>query len=180
MNRVQDLININERKGLPRTYRFNPLIRWFTILLALAVIVYSIWVILYKISSDSSTFYKIVPFIILFLAFNTLLKNLLSVNSIRLSKQNIQFRYLVKPAVSILLDSIIKISLHDSRPKGIKFHYKEDDQDKNFLLILAFPRILEIVNSIAELCPDIEYDEFIKNIIITDIEKKVAQKQKVE
>lgn len=174
MTRINDLIDINKKKGLPRTYWFNQFIRWFTLLLGSAVIIYSIWVIFYRINAESSTFYKVIPFVIIFLALNSVLRNLLSINSIKLTDKEIIFRFLARRAVRIPWLDLVKLSLRDTRPRGINFHYRIEKGDRIFLMLLTFPRIVEIVNSIAELCPHLQYDQFMSNVIIKSKGKEEA------
>lgn len=172
MNDVGHLININERKGLPRVYRFKRFIRWFTIFLATAAIIYAIWLIFSKVNVESSKFVKFVPFAIMFLALNSLIKNLFTLNKIVLTKKAIFFKYLSKKGTKIEWASIEKIELNDAKRKMIKILYLEDNKEKVFEFPISFPNMLEIINSIAEMCSELEYDDFIKNVIISEKEKK--------
>jgi hypothetical protein len=47
-----------------------------------------------------------------------------------------------------------------------------NEELKVFLFPISFPNMLEIVNSMAEMLPDIEYDDFMQNVIISDKEKE--------
>ena len=172
MEKVKDLIDINKNKGFPRVYRFNQFIRWFTLAFGLAAILYAFWVIFEKIGFESKTFYKIVPFIILFLALNSVMRNLFSLNSILFADKEITFRFLARKSVIIPWNSIKKIVLSKSKRKHINIHYLKEEKEKVFELTLAFPNMLEIINSIAELCPDVEYDQFLRNVIISKEDKE--------
>lgn len=172
MSNLENLVDINLRKGLPRTYRFNPFARWFTLLLGSFAFVYSIWFIFSKISTETKFAQKSIPFLILFFTLNSILKNLLSINSIRFDKDKIKFRYIARKSVSIPWESIKKMAYSAVRPRSIKITYLLQDIEQKFLFPISFPNMLEIVNSMAELLPDIEYDEFLQNVIITDKEKE--------
>ncbi|MBN1326330.1 MAG: hypothetical protein JW996_00095 [Candidatus Cloacimonetes bacterium] len=167
MNKVDGLLEINKKKGFPRNYRFNQFIRWFTLLLATAAAAYAIWVIFTKLDSNSPTFYKVVPFVILFLAVNSMMKNLLSVNSIKFREDKIEFHFILRPILIIPWKAFRKMKLAEAKIRGIKIIYEIQGKEKIFLLPLGYPNILEIVNSIAELCPQLEYDEFLQNVIIS-------------
>lgn len=180
MKNVYDLMSINDQKGLPRSYRFNQFIRWFTIFLATAAIAYSIWLIFSKVNADSSKFAQFVPFAIMFLALNSLLKNIFSLNSIRFTKDFIKFNYLAKKGKKIFWKNIKKLSLNDAKRKMIRIHYLENEEEQIFEFPIAFPKMLEIINSIAELCEDVEYDEFVQNVIIDKTTKDKVEKNDSE
>lgn len=180
MNKDDILNNINERKGFPRTYRFNQFIRWFTLILGLFACVYSLWLIFFKIESESSTFFKIVPFIIMFFAFNSILKNLFSLNTIIFKENKGIFKFIARKSVTIPWVNITKMNFQESRQRLIKVYYEQDGEKKIFNLTLAFPNMLEILNSIAELNPDIEYDKFMKNIIISETAKSKSKKAELD
>ncbi len=170
-----NLIDINAKKGFPRTYRFNRFIRWFVILLSLFAIAYSVRYILTAIDSETSTFHKIVPFVIIFLASNSLFRNLFSLNSIIFKKEGLLFRYLASRSIFINWDDIRKLALHSGKSRAIKLSYTHNGQDKELVFTMTFPHMLEIINSLAEMCPDIDYDDFMKNVTLTEEERKEAR-----
>ena len=172
MKDLGEFIDINKTRGLPRTYKFNQFIRWFTLIFAALAIVYSIWLIFNKVDSDSSKFTQFVPFIIMFLALNSFLRNLFSLNKVKLTHEMISFRYLGKKSVNILWSSLVKMELNDSKRKMIRLKYIVNDVEKSLDYTLSFPKPLEIANSIAEMVPQIEFDEFMATVVITDKEKK--------
>lgn len=172
-----DLIDINKKKGFPRTYRFNPFIRWFVILLSLFAIAYSVLYIFTAIDAESSTFHKIVPFIIIFFASNSLFRNLFSLNSIVFNKEGILFRYLANKSVSMRWEDIRKLSLYPGKSRAIKICFLENDREKELIFTMTFPNMLEVINSIGEMCPQLEYDDFMKNVILTEKEREEARKK---
>ena len=171
MKKKENLIDINKRKGFPRVYRFNRLLRWFVVVFSLAAIAYSVLIIITLVNSDSSKFQKIVPFVIIFLAGNSLMRNLFSVNSILFTEEKVVFRYIAKKSVKIYWNSLMKMELNQSRIRAVKFIYQKEGEEKTFVFILSFPKILEILNSIAEMCPQLEFDDFMEKVIISDKEK---------
>jgi len=171
---------INLRKKFPRSYRFNAFIRWFTLIFATAAIVYSVWLIFNKIEADSSKLVKIVPFLIIFFASNSLMRNLFSLNTIVFKKNEIVFRFLARKSVRISWKSIRKMELEDARHKMIKISFEADDgKDKIFRFSLSFPKMLEIINGIAEMSPQTEFDQFLQNVIVSPSEKSGVKLQKV-
>lgn len=171
MKNYEQYININARKGLPRSYWFNQPIRWFTIAFALFAIVYAGWLIFTKIEADASTFTKVVPFIIIFFAVNSLLRNFLTLNRIYFSKDYLRLEYLLRKKVEIKWESIISIKLLSARQKLLTISYSDDkDEAKTQDLTMAFPKMLEILNAMLELCPQAELDDFMQGVIVADRE----------
>ncbi|HHE65648.1 MAG TPA: hypothetical protein ENL09_06460 [Bacteroidetes bacterium] len=177
MNNTENLIDINKTKGLPRSYKFNQFIRWFTIILALLIIVYSLWIVFTQVHSDSSKFQKYLPFALRFLGLKSLLKQLISLNTITFREQGIAFNYIGRFGVKIAWNAMKKMELNDSKHKMIRIKYTDNEEEKTFEFALNFPGMLEIINSIAELCPDLEYDEFLQRVIINDDEVKAYRKK---
>ncbi|MCK5050299.1 MAG: hypothetical protein KAS53_01075 [Candidatus Cloacimonetes bacterium] len=173
MKDLGEFLDINKTKGLPRTYKFNQFIRWFTLIFAALAIAYSIWLIFNKVDSDSSKFAQFVPFAIMFLALNSFLKNLFSLNKIKLTQEMISFQYLGKKNINIIWGSLTKLELNDDKRRMIRLKYSVDGKEQSLEYTLSFPKPLEIANSIAEMAPQIEFDEFMAAVVITDKEKKV-------
>ena len=178
MSNLEKLININERKGFPRTYHFNRFIRWFSLTLGTAAMVYSVWFIFNRVGADDTTFKKMAPFLILFFTMNTVTKNLFTLNAITFTEQNIKFSFLARKPIVIYWKDFQKMTFSAAKPKGIKIFYNSNNVTKEFLLTLSFSNMLEIVNSIAEMVPEISYDKFLQNVIISDQEKEEYWKRK--
>ena len=172
MKDLGEFLDINKTKGLPRTYKFNQFIRWVTLIFATFAIVYSIWLIFNKVDSDSSKFVQFVPFAIMFLALNSFLKNLFSLNKIKFTQDVISFQYLGKKNVNIKWELLTRLELNDDKRRMIRLKYTEDDKEKLLEYTLSFPNPLEIANSIAEMAPQIKFDEFMAAVVITDKEKR--------
>lgn len=180
MNDLENLIDINKTRGLPRSYRFNPFIRWFTITIALLIIIYALWFIFTKIYSDSSNFHKFLPFALMFLGLNSLIRNILLLNKITFHQSYISFHFIARKSVVIEWESMRKMELNDSKHKMIRLRYLKNDTEKNFEFQLNFPHMLEIVNSIAEMCPQLEYDEFLSRVVISQEEKNAYRQRQTE
>jgi hypothetical protein len=178
MKDIGNLIEINQKKGLPRKYKFNAFIRWTTLILATAAVLYAIWVIFYKLNEDSPQFFKFVPFIIIFLAANSIMRNLFSLNAIIFTCEDIRFKFLARRTVVIPWKSIFKITMGQRRQRAINIFYREAGTEKKFLMQLSFPNMLEIINSIAALCENVEYDEFLNSVLVTDKEKAEHSSEK--
>ncbi|MEA1972136.1 MAG: hypothetical protein U9N34_02425 [Candidatus Cloacimonadota bacterium] len=168
------LININERLGFPRTYRFNQFIRWFTLLMGFFAFGYAFWygVLSGNISPDEKLWYKLVPFIIMFLALNSIIRNLFTLNKVLFEEDKISFKYLGKKDVVLQWENILKMEYLVKRRKAIIITFQDGKTKKQFYFGASFPKLLEIINSIVEMVPEIELDEFLKSAIVTKAEKE--------
>ncbi len=158
---------INDAKGLPRKYKFSAFMRYSTLFIGIMLLVYAVFVLFFKTTEETKTFFKIVPFIIIFLAFDSLGRNLFMLNKVYLTKDFVRFSSLMGRSTLMLYPEITKMELYQGRKRLIKIFHMVNGQEKVYYLTLAFPNILEIVNSIVELTPHVQLDEFMQKIIIT-------------
>ncbi|RLC48445.1 MAG: hypothetical protein DRH57_02160 [Candidatus Cloacimonadota bacterium] len=155
--------NQNNKEG--RLYRFSMIVRFITISFALFAFFYALFVIFFKTYRDSNLFIKIVPFVILFLVTNTLIKNLFSVNSIYITDSYIQFNYLLSKNLKIYWDKLVKLEFIVKGGRKILLTYEDNGNIKNVIIPRAFPQLIEILNKIAYYSKHIELDDFMKTVI---------------
>jgi len=167
-----NLIDINKTKGFPRKYNFNGFARWFTLFMGLLAAFYAFVIIFTRLTPEASTFHKALPFLILFLAATSIMKNLFSLNSVKFEADGVTFNYLGKKAVKLEWDRIKRMHLEDARRRAVKVTYATEQADRSVEFTLGFPNILEIINAIAEMCPDMELDEFMEKVVISRIQSK--------
>ena len=175
MKKFESLVDINKRKGFPRTYRINQFFRWFTFSFGVMAVIYALWVILCKVDGDSSKVIKFAPIIIVLLASNSVIRNLFTLNSMKLFEDKIQFGYLGKKTVRVNWESFTKMELTEGKRKAVRLVYMENGEEKDFRFFLSFPHILEVINSIAEMAPNMELDDFMKTIVVSKDEQKKAK-----
>jgi ABC-type multidrug transport system fused ATPase/permease subunit len=175
MTNLEEYLNINERKKLPRSYWFNPFIRWFTILFSVFAVVYGVWMIFNGVYSDSPTIKKVLPFLIIFFASNSLLRNLFTLNRVLFAQQYLRLDYLLRKSVVIKWQNFRSIRMQTPRHKILRITYTDDEgRERSHEFSLAFPHILEILNAMIELCPQVELDDFMESIVIADRKKEAA------
>ena len=172
-NSTKDLIDINKKKGFPRTYKFNQFVRWFVIIISLAAILYGMYIIMYTVNPDSSKFQRFAPFFIVFFALNSLLKNMMSLNKIRFESDKLIFGYIARSNVAIPYKDIVTLKFGKGKSRVITITYKTDSGEKSLTFTASFPNMLEILNSIAETNLDIKFGEILKNIIVVTKTKHV-------
>ncbi len=150
-----------------KVYRFNQFVRWLVLFFAVAAMVYAIWVAINKISADTGMFFKIVPFVIIFLAINTIIKNIFSINTVRFTSDDIRFGYIGRPRVIIPWKSMKKMEFVTSRQRQIRLTYEKDGNDVVFVFTTGFPKILDILNGILRERSDIELDDFLDKVLVS-------------
>ena len=86
----------DELYQLPKSVSFPKLSRYFALIMGILLIIYSIFVIFTKLNENTSTFMKIVPFFIAFLALDSITRNLFSLNKITINEQELKLTFLAK------------------------------------------------------------------------------------
>jgi len=177
-------VTTNENLKLPIKYTHPLFSRYFTLFLGLMVIVYMFFVIFTKTNLDTPTFRKVLPFIIILFAFDSVSRNLFTLNQVTIAEKSIQFSFLLKKKMIIKWEDIVKIEAHVGKKKYFTLYYsqvlKEDQIEvsqqsintinsnlKKFFFLMAFTNIIEILNHIKTFAPQIETDEFVSSLLIT-------------
>jgi len=188
MSKIQDvseLIDINKRKGFPRTYYENRFVRYFVLLTALFVIYFAIDTMLHRVAADTSVWMKFLPIVMLFLALDSINRNVRSIHAIVFNQEAMKVRFLFTKAIHIPFDKIVAISFIKAKINSLKVVWNDEGKEREFLLPINFPRMLEILNAICEMNRSIQLDDFMQSVIIApeDVEKykeTIAGKDKAE
>ncbi|MDP8232842.1 MAG: hypothetical protein P9L91_09280 [Candidatus Zophobacter franzmannii] len=156
------------RMSLPQKIRFNPFTRYFTMFMACLAMFYAIYVMTVRINSDSSALMKAIPFIIIFLALDSLLRNSFNLNTVFLTDDFIEFGFILKKNQRIKWESINKLEVVISKRRLIRYIYTDENgMDKILTTTLGFPHMLAILNVVAEKAVNAEFDDFLKSVLIT-------------
>ncbi len=150
-----------------KVYRFNQFVRWLVLFFAVAAMGYAIWVAINKINAETGLFFKIVPFAIIFLAINTIIKNIFSINTVRFTDDDIRFGFIGRSKVVIPWNSMKKMEFVTSRQRLIRLTYEKDGKDAMFVFTTGFPKILDILNGILRKRSDIELDDFLDKVLVS-------------
>jgi hypothetical protein len=167
LNNPLDALN-----NLPKAYNFPRFNRIASIIMAGLVIIYSLMVVFFSINDQSTTAQKVIPFILLFLSFNLLIKGLFSLNTVLIEDDAVTFKYILKKNIKIPWLRLQKIEMYKGRPKSFILTYTENSQEKKYMLTMQFPNLIEIINIIAYLAPHTENDKFVASLLIPIEEKE--------
>lgn len=176
------LIDINKRKGLPRSYHFSLPTRLTILTFSILVCIYAVYYLLTRIanSPDATMFAKIIPIIILFAGLNTLFQNLFNIHTLTLTEDELIAKSLINIKKVVPWKNITKISMSKSKRRYVILSYvDEKNRVKEYNLMLVFKDMIEILNSIGELAVNSKYDEFMTTIIVSADETK-QQKDRSE
>lgn len=161
------------RDKLPVCYRFNQYARWLMIVLSTIVMVYSLFFLLQYVKSDTPASFKILPLIIVFVALDSILKKVTSVNSITFETDELVVKHIMKSKIEIPYSNIISLELSKKITYIFKMEYSDSQgRKKVFSTNASFPHMLEIILNIHDLSPQAEVRDKLKEIV--DYLRKVA------
>jgi len=159
-------MDLHKNIPLPMHFDFAGKTRIFSLVVSVIMIAYSLYYITTQITSHSAMYRKILPFIILFLALETLLKNLLSIKRITLTAKTLEFSYLVQKKIIIAWETLLSIEKYHGRGRYFLIKYQKNGETQKFFLPMLYKDIISILNFIKLLAPHIATDEFISSLII--------------
>lgn len=140
----------------PIHYRYPPLLRGFMLLFAAAVAIYTIFFLFAVVNADTPIVFKLLPLIILFVSFNSCINHLTTLNCVSFYPDSMVFSYLLKKKVQIRYNDVLYMELRKQVRYYLNIKYRDESgQDKLFMAPANFPKTLEIMLVIADLCPNI-------------------------
>jgi len=161
---------------LPMTFTFPKFTRYSILFLGFGAMILAICWVVFRINADATTLQKVLPFIAMFLIYDSIQRNLFTLNKVILTDEHIEFAFLAKKSVFIKWDSLRMIdSTVTVKRKYFTLHYQVGDEMKKYDFSMAFKGIIEIINYILLISPHIETDEFVQSLMY--IQTKNAQKQ---
>jgi len=166
----KELININQNKGLPRSYSFNLFTRLTILLFAVLVCCYAVYYLLFKIATfpDATMLSKFIPIIIFFAGLNTIFQNLFNVNKLTITKDKLIAKSLIGLKREIPFQGITKIAMSKNKKRYVILTYiDENNKPRQYNLMLVFKNMMEILNSIGELAINAKYDDFMSTVIVS-------------
>ncbi|MBI9030592.1 hypothetical protein JEZ13_01120 [bacterium] len=174
----EELININQKKGLPRAYRFSLSTRITILVFAFLVCCYAVYYLITKVatSPDATMIAKFIPIIIFFAGLNTILQNLFNIHKLILTEDALIVKSLIGIKREIPFAGITKISMSKSKKRYVIIQYIDTKNKKRqYFLMLVFRNMIEILNSIGELAINSKYDDFMTSIIVSADSKKTKK-----
>lgn len=148
---------------LPVRYRIHVLVRGFMILLSGGVAAYSVYFLWAHVTSTVPLFFKLLPLIIFFVGMDSLLKHLLSLNSVTFWEKELHLGFLAKPSIRIPYENLISMDLKKQITYYLYLVYKDNKgREQTFRIKGSFPKVLEIILNLYDLVPHLELSEKMK------------------
>ena len=138
--------------------------RYFTLVMGVLVILYSLYYIT-QINSDMHFMKKALPFLIMFLAYNAVHKNLFNLNKVTLTQDSIRFSYLGKKGKSIFYADMTRLTADYDNGKRFIIYYQENGVESQYYFSMIFTGTIEMINFIKVLAPQITMDDFVSSLI---------------
>jgi len=154
------------RDKIPVLYRYNPFARWLTILLAFLIVIYCINFMLRFVNSETQTFFKLLPLFICFIALQSILRKVTSLNSVLFEKDHLRLGFIARKSIVIPYDNIRSLDLKRKITYYLVISY-EDAKGKpaQYTTPASFPNILEVIVNIADLAYSAVIPETMKNLL---------------
>ncbi|WP_044278946.1 YdbT family protein [Candidatus Cloacimonas acidaminovorans] len=153
------------RNELPATYRYSPWMRLIMLFVALAICIYAIFFFVKFVTGTTPMFFKVLPLIILFVALDSVFKQLTSLYSVTFYEDRICFGFLGKPKLIIPYENITSIDLTKQISFSIILKYKDKDREKIFKTSASFPKILEILLNLADFAPQAQLNDLLGKVV---------------
>ena len=164
------LLNINQKKGLPRSYCFSLPTRVTILIFAILVCIYAVYYMFYKVanSPDATMLAKFIPIIIFFAGLNTVFQNLFNIHKLTLTQDKLVTKALIGATREIPFEGITKIAMSNSKKRYVIITYIDaNNKKRQYNLMSVFKNMMEILNSIGELATNAKYDDFMSTIIVS-------------
>jgi len=150
----------------PIHFRYSPFVRAIMVTFAVLVCLYSLYFLIVVVNADTPTFFKMLPLIIMVVSLNSALKHLTSLNCVTFFVDRIRYSYIIKRNVEIKYSDVLYMELRKQITYTVQIRYRnEKGEEKLFITPASFPKTLEIMLIIADLCPNIKLSEKLSNAV---------------
>ena len=154
------------RDRLPVLYRYNPFARYFLIGLTFLILIYCLYFILRFTNSDTHFFGKTLPWFIGFIALDSTLRKVTSLNSVLFDIDHLRLGFIAKKPIIIPYDKISALNLKRKITYYLEIQYTDDKgKMRQYTTPASFPHILEIIVNIADLASHAVIPETMKNLL---------------
>ena len=151
---------------LPLIFEFAKYARVVTLFFGFLIFFWTLIMVVPQISSDSSLWRKLTPFLILFFAIDVIQRNLFSIRKIIMNNESLQFLYIAKRKTVIYWGDLVRIEKYQGRGNFFLFHYREGEEVKKYFFPMVHRDIIDILNFIKIIAPHIETDDFVSSLLI--------------
>ncbi len=145
---------------LPVHFRYSPLLRSFMISVSSFVSGYTLYFLIRYVNADTPIFFKLLPLFIMFIAMDNCFKHLTTLNKVSFYTDSVHFSYLLKKKVIIPYAFVLHMELRRHIGYMLQLRYTDaNGKEKLFSSPASFPKTLEIMLILADLCPNVKLSE---------------------
>ncbi len=174
-------LNIQSVKGrMPVRYRVNPYGKFFSIVLHLAICLWCLYVIVSPNvrTQDWSVFYRVLPYVVLFVSLDSLFRHLTSLYALIFTPECLWFRYILRPSIAVEYDRILSMELRRMISYYMFLTFTDRNGSKRIIKTPAsFPRMIEIMYNIADIAPQLVMNDELNKMIEVIRKYKASQEQ---
>lgn len=136
------------------------------IAITLTLAIYSVYFLTRYVNQDTPLIAKLIPIMILFVALNSLVRHVTSLNSLIFAPECLWLRFILKPSIAIEYKNIESLKLQRTLMYYLFLTYRDSKGNKRVYKTSAgFPKMLEIMYNIAEMSPQIVLDDHLAKVI---------------
>jgi hypothetical protein len=154
------------RDRMPVSYRVHPLIRFSMIGVSTLIGAYALYFLFTYVYVGSPWLVRFLPIMILFVALDSVLRHVTSLNSVIFTPECLWLRFLLKPSLAIPWDKITSMEFRKFLTYYVYIGYIDGKGNKRvFKTNASFPKMLEVMYNIADLAPTLVMDEKLDKMI---------------
>jgi hypothetical protein len=145
---------------LPVHFRYSPFLRGFMISVSSFVSVYTLYFLIRYVDAATPLFFKLLPLFIMFVAMDNCFKHLTTLNKVSFYADSVHYSYLLKRKVVIPYTSVLHMELRRHIGYMLQLRYSDlNGKEQLFSSPASFPKTLEIMLILADLCPNIKLSD---------------------
>ncbi len=148
------------RDLIPISYRYNQWIRFTMLLISTCVMAYTIFFLALQMHQEAPLLMKIIPFVVLYVAIDSILRHLTSLNSVTFTSDSLVLGFLAKHSIRIPYEMINRFEIIRKITMYLVLYYNDDNgKERTFQTNLSFPNMIKILMGIEDVATHVNIDE---------------------
>jgi len=156
----KEIDKFDMRSQVPVRYRYNPWIRCLMLSISTCVIAYTLYFLALQINQSTPLLMKIIPFIILYVALDSIIRHLTQLNVVTFTDSDLILGFMAKKRIMIPYHRIKSIGITRKITLYLLLYYLDDQgKERMFKTNLSFPHMIRIMMGIEDMAPQISIDD---------------------
>ncbi len=145
---------------IPISYRYNQWIRVTSLLISTGVMAYTVFFLALQMHQETPLLMKIIPFVILYVAIDSILRHLTSLNSVTFTSESLVLGFLAKHSIRIPYEMINRFEIIRKITMYLVLYYIDaNGKERTFQTNLSFPNMIKILMGIEDMATHVSIDE---------------------